>query len=728
MNDVTIKVKAKDETDFGGIKRNAKGQFAKAGDEASKAFTESTRRGSKDTESEYGKSGERSGNSFLSSVKKWFGRAESEGKSSGDKSGKGFGASIQKWFTGDGSKLFGKGGQIGGEAFSSGFTGILKTPILGPAVAGILAVVLATVMPAVGAIAGGALVAGFGAGIAGLGIVMAAKSEAVKSAWSKTMGQIGADMQLISKPFESTLIGIAGVFQRTVDAFNPYLAKAFAKMAGPIGDFADEAGTALEGLIPMIGPVTDAFDEVLKALGPALKSAVGDLSGGMTDLANSVSKNPQALADMVTGLGDIVRESLDLITTLNNVNTSFSDMTGGVSLVEVALAAVGALLVPLSVTFGALGKGIDLVNAALGRNGSNTAEVGQSMSDAASKVADLANKHEDLAGAAKGTVAPLDAVAKAAAQQKKDIADAKAEFEGYISSLFRSQSLSLSLSGAQIALQAAFDDASSAIKENGHQHDINTAKGRANKSALDGVASAANAQTEAMLRSGQGTASAAKTVEASRAKFIALAEKMGYNAGQAKAMAAAMIAIPNVTREAKLQANKTDLENKLAAARKALADPKLTATKKAKLEATISSLLTQVQTAQNKIDALHGKTVGVTVKYSTTGVNLTNPSSVGRRQTGGSFVGYAGGGSPRANSFLAGEDGPEIIEMSGGSARVTPSANTRREMRQAGGGVQKVVLEWASGGGGRLEDLLMKMFRDYVKVRGGNVQDAVGSR
>ena len=52
-----------------------------------------------------------------------------------------------------------------------------------------------------------------------------------------------------------------------------------------------------------------------------------------------------------------------------------------------------------------------------------------------------------------------------------------------------------------------------------------------------------------------------------------------------KVMADALIKIPNVSREAKLTANKKDLDAKLASVKRQLADPKLTATKRAKLEA-----------------------------------------------------------------------------------------------------------------------------------------------
>jgi hypothetical protein len=121
---------------------------------------------------------------------------------------------------------------------------------------------------------------------------------------------------------------------------------------------------------------------------------------------------------------------------------------------------------------------------------------------------------------------------------------------------------------------------------------------------------------------------------------------------------------------AKLNADKASLDQKLAAAKLQLADPNLTAERKAKLNADIASLLTQKTKAQAAIDALHGKTVPVQVnfKYTDKGVNLSAPSSVGRRASGGLT-------QPR-RQYLIGERGPEILTMGGSSGRIMNAEQT----------------------------------------------------
>src|SRR5262249_36618733 len=151
--------------------------------------------------------------------------------------------------------------------FGSGFLGALKAPIIGPILVATLSAVVLTVLPAVGAIGAGAFVAGFGGGLAGLGLVFAAKSDEVKKVWTDTLGQMGRDLQLISAPFQVPLVNIAGYLRRTLDTFNPVLAKVFQPLSQAVDSFANNAAAALEGLVPAIEPIATAFEKVLNELG-----------------------------------------------------------------------------------------------------------------------------------------------------------------------------------------------------------------------------------------------------------------------------------------------------------------------------------------------------------------------------------------------------------------------------------------------------------------------------
>lgn len=654
----------------------------------------------------------------------------------GKKAGKGLGSSLKKWFTGDGKNVFKQIGEDGGTVFGSGLLGALKTPVLGPAIIAGIGGAVAIAAPAVGAIAGAGIVAGFGAGLAGLGIVFAAKSKVVQDKWAATLKQMGADLRLMSAPFDSTLIAIANTFQRTFNSFNPALTAAFKKMAVPIENFADQAGRAFEKLIPAIAPITDAFNAVLKSLGPALQDAVGSLASGLTKLAASVSKNPTGLADLTRGAGDLSKQLLGMIATLNDADAAMKKLTGasGVTILfksiqGLAAATVGPILL--------LAKGVTALGDSLNALQHGTNASGQSMSDAANKTVALAMGLKTAGDGAVHASTGLNANAAAATRSAHETHAANvaanllagafdrqsAATQRSIDLLNRQSSVLLALSGSQIAYQQAVDDATAAVKENGKTHDITTAKGRANKTALDQVAASAIAQRDAMLKANDGNVKAARSAESSRGSFVKLAVQMGYSQAEAQKMARDLIKIPNVTREAKLKANKADLDSKLAAAKKQLADPKLTATKRAKLEATIAQLQAAVNAAQAKINGLHGKTVVNTVitKFTSTGVNLQTPSSVGRRASGGPVE--------KGKPYIVGEHRPELFVPKQDGEIIPKVPQKAKGTAFAGGSGGTTINVYVSGALDSRDaaDKIVNQLRKFVRVSaGGDVQAALG--
>jgi len=649
-------------------------------------------------------------------------RAVKKFEEAGQKSGKAFGSGLKKWLTGRGGNSATDLGKSGGTIFGSGFLGALKTPVLGPLIVAALTAVVLTALPAVGAVAAGAFVTAFGGGLAGLGLVFAAQNEQVKKTWTDTLAGLGADMKLLSTPFEGTLTNIAGYFKRTVDAFNPALSKAFEDTAQPVDQFVNEFAAGLERLEPAIQPMTRAFNAVLADLGPALSDMLGDLSDGLIEVAESVEANPQALGDMVRGVGDVAKTALELVVVLNDVNTSFEQLTGGTSLVDATLKGVQATLAPLIGLFTGLGAGLDMINALT----HSTDASGASMSAAAASTANLANSFDKTTGAAKHADPAVAAAAAAVERAKVRAQEAREQFDRFVSSTFRLQAQFLSLSGAQISFQAAIDAASASVKENGRTLDITTEKGRNNQTALNDVAKAANDQTEQMLRSGKSHLVAAQTAEQSKGAFIRLAIQMGKTKPQAEAMARSMISIPNVTREARLTANKKDLDAKLADARKQLADPKLSATKRAKLEATIRQLLAAKAAAQAAIDSLHGKTVDLTVNTYRNMIEThidrgLVASGQGRPQADGGYwpqgvPSYADGKLP-TQAMVARGKGRGLVqwaeEETGGEAFIPLAPSKRDRSTEILSKVAKsfgldVVRSFASGGflpGGRLVDL-----------------------
>lgn len=103
----------------------------------------------------------------------------------------------------------------------------------------------------------------------------------------------------------------------------------------------------------------------------------------------------------------------------------------------------------------------------------------------------------------------------------------------------------LSERDAQRAFEAAIDDASTALKENGTNLDITTEKGRANQAALDAVAKSGWDVIASMQANGATSADLQGKMQAIRDTFIKVAESEGQSADQANALADQLGLLPS---------------------------------------------------------------------------------------------------------------------------------------------------------------------------------------
>ncbi|HZN74785.1 MAG TPA: hypothetical protein VFC00_24380, partial [Micromonosporaceae bacterium] len=423
--------------------------------------------------------------------------------------------------------------------------------------------------------------------------------------------------------------------------------------------FVDQTGRALERLEPAIAPVTDAFSGVLDAMGPALNTAIGDIATGMTNLANSVKANPEALAGMTRALGDMTREALEVIGGLNKVAKGISDFkefvhdaTGGMVTFSDVVGAVKNSLNPL-------GHGLGIVKDGLAAVGGESDNTGAAMVAAAGTVSKNARAMAGLSTTATGTVGPLTAVRDALSRQK-------AQFSSTIAAMMQWSSRALSASNAAIGYEAALDDATASIRQNGRTLDISSEKGRANRTALNQLAEAANRQTEAMDAAGASNKAVATKAGLSRAAFERLAVKMGLSKREAHALAVQLILIPNVSRT-------------------------VTITRR---NITYNDIITRKST---------GNFEG--------GINA--------RAEGGPVV-------PKV-SYLVGEHGPEVAEFDR-PGRIIPNRALRSAFAAGGGGgEQKPIVLKIEAGTSQLDQMLLAIMKKSIRIRGGNVQLVLGS-
>lgn len=195
------------------------------------------------------------------------------------------------------------------EAFSGAFQLVAKNAII---LSVVVAAAFAT-LPVAGAAAATGIVLGFGSALAGIGILAAAQSKEVQSAFKEMAKGIVGDVKEMAIPFESTLLSIAEFTRRTFDNFAPALNDSFAQMAPVLTIFANNFLRAFEKLEPAIAPLTDAFTSLLDAIGPRLDGFFTNLSDSLVNLSDVISSDPELFASLFVGILNILPTVINMI-------------------------------------------------------------------------------------------------------------------------------------------------------------------------------------------------------------------------------------------------------------------------------------------------------------------------------------------------------------------------------------------------------------------------------
>ena len=214
--------------------------------------------------------------------------------------------------------------------------------------------------------------------------------------------------------------------------------------------------------------------------------------------------------------------------------------------------------------------------------------------NAARAAKEAAAATQDQAGRALAASGATDDLAKksgASADAAKAATDAYQKLTGQLAALGGAL---LALRGSEVAWEAAIDSATAAVRQNGVTLDINTEKGRANRTALDAMVTAAGKHMEAMLKNGESIDKVNAFAQTSSERFVAMAHSMGMTIPEARALASQLGF--NKERIAELSAEVARLQPY----------------KKVEITTTADSAVSGVQRLRNAIDALYSKTVTVT--------------------------------------------------------------------------------------------------------------------
>ena len=114
-------------------------------------------------------------------------------------------------------------------------------------------------------------------------------------------------------------------------------------------------------------------------------------------------------------------------------------------------------------------------------------------------IKDVGGAHNKAVGDAKQMEAATKQSTAALGGQEKKAIDAKEALKQWRTEMFKSADAALDLAGSQDAVEAAIDDATQSVKDNGKTLDNNTEKGRNNRQALRDIASASNAYRQKLI-------------------------------------------------------------------------------------------------------------------------------------------------------------------------------------------------------------------------------------
>ena len=421
----------------------------------------------------------------------------------------------------------------------------------------------------------------------------------------------------------STGLELRSVF-RDLSAASPKLAEGFKGAGKAAGIFAGAmAAITVAQVITDMNRMTVTLGDADAAL-----RKLGQGKGDLDDLFNFDSVN-------VKNLDDALRS-------VSSATSGWDKVRGDIQ----AVAGLGGDIQQSREQFAQFDQALAQMDgasaaAAFEQISQRAAALGIPMSDLAAIFPEYARVLQESANASGGTATAAEALTGSIDRQAAAAESAAAAQSALIGQMRELANAALQLSGSEIGLEAAIDSATAAAEEHGRTLDINTEAGRANRSALDAIASSALALRDSQLNAGASSDQMRASTERARAEFIRVARQMGSTEEQANALAdqyhlipdqvSTLVTAPGATMSAQQTA---DFQRRLDA---------LPAEKRAQIQSIFNR--SGYDAAINSLNAIDGKTATTyirTVRQVVDGnAAMTSRGNMLARAYGGPLPGYA---------------------------------------------------------------------------------------
>lgn len=224
-------------------------------------------------------------------------------------------------------------GVKGAGSFISGLSDGLRNqhPAVQAAVYGTLLTAALTVGPFIGATLAGGVIAAFGTGIAGIGIVAAAQSDRVRTAYRDLWDEIAEGAKSRSAVIEDVLVRTAQRAKTALSSISGVVERSFDKIAPGLESLLDGVLRSVQKFAPALEPIAEAASRVFSDLGSRLPDIIGDMADEFADLAEIVRENPEALGDFLAAVGETVEGItvfLEVMTSMYAGVSKFIDLAG----------------------------------------------------------------------------------------------------------------------------------------------------------------------------------------------------------------------------------------------------------------------------------------------------------------------------------------------------------------------------------------------------------------
>jgi hypothetical protein len=381
--------------------------------------------------------------------------------------------------------LLGAGAE-GGQAISKGVEkSILEN--VGPMQA-ILAGMAVGSAPFIGAAISGAIVGGAGLGGVVGGVMIASKDARVQSAWHQLADSAKTQLQSAAAPFVPAMQDAIHLAGREFNTLVPTLRSIFSNSARYLGPLT-------EGVAGFVSEFSKGFASAVASAGPVIQV---------------IAQNLPAIG---ASLGNLFKVAAD-------------HAAAGANALEVILEVVTATVDMVSTLVGWLAKAYELEQAAMG----NFAPLLGTLDKVDGKTSDATTSTEGFKTALDGTTVAAGSAASQLAAMVKSMNDLN--------------DANISVYQAETNANQAVRDSTDALKKNGKEHDVSSAKGRANRDTIASLATTFNTATDANEKAGTSAAQAARKYDQQRASFVRAAQAAGYTAKEANNLADKMLHIP----------------------------------------------------------------------------------------------------------------------------------------------------------------------------------------